>query len=458
MYLSRIDIAILGKIMSDRKLAVIVLAAGQGTRMKSDLPKVLHPLAGRPMVQHLMATVNRLQPDRVVVVVGPQMDSVAKAVTPAQTVVQADRLGTAHAVKQARQALAGHDGDVLVLYGDTPCLGLDTLTQLIARRRQADNPGVVVLGFEPQDPHRYGRLVIDGQGVQAIVEWKDATEQQRRIGQCNSGVMAFDGASLWGWLDRVRDDNAAHEFYLTDVVGLARQDGRSCAVVFGHEDELQGINSRAELAVVEAKVQQVLRQAAMDNGATLIDPASVFFAWDTVLGRDVVVWPQVIFGPKVRIGNNVVIKGFCHLEGCDVVGPADIGPFARLRPGAKIAENVHLGNFVEVKNADVQAGAKINHLTYVGDARVGPGTNVGAGVITANYDGFTKAFTDIGAGASIGSNSVLVAPVKVGDGAIIGAGSVITRNVDSDALAVARGTQTAHDGWAKEFRAAKTNP
>ena len=442
--------------MSNRKLAVIVLAAGQGTRMKSNLPKVLHPLAGRPMVQHLMATVDRLAPDRVVVVVGPQMERVAKAVAPAATVVQTERLGTAHAVLQARQALDGHDGDVLVLYGDTPCLSLETLTSLIQRRRQSDDPGVVVLGFEPVDPSRYGRLVVDADGLQAIVEYKDATAEQRQIGRCNSGVMALDGARMWSWLDRVSDNNAAKEFYLTDVVGLARGDGAVCDVVFGHEDELQGINSRAELAVVEAKVQQALRAAAMDNGATLIDPSSVFFAWDTVLGRDVVVWPHVVFGPGVVIGDNVTIKGFCHFEGCTVTGPADLGPFARLRPGAKLAENVHMGNFVEIKNATVEAGAKINHLTYVGDARVGPATNIGAGVITANYDGFTKSFTDIGANVSVGSNAVLVAPVSIGDGAMIGAGSVITRNVDGDALAVARGVQSDKPGWAKLFRKTKS--
>lgn len=443
--------------MSNSKLAVIVLAAGQGTRMKSALPKVLHPLANRPMVQHLMATVNQLSPDRVVVVVGPDMDSVAQAVAPAATVVQAERLGTAHAVLQARQALAGHCGDVVVLYGDTPCLSLETLRNLIETRRSSHNPGVVVLGFEPEDPSRYGRLVVEAHALQAIVEWKDASPDQREIGLCNSGVMALDGARMWSWLDRVQDNNAAQEFYLTDVVALARQDGASCAIVLGHEDELQGINSRAELAVVEAKVQQLLRARAMENGATLLDPASTFFSWDTVLGRDVVVWPHVIFGPKVQVGDGVSIKGFCHLEGCQVTGPAEIGPFARLRPGAKIASNVHLGNFVEVKNASVEAGAKINHLTYVGDARVGPGSNIGAGVITANYDGFSKSFTDIGANVSVGSNAVLVAPVTIGDGAMVAAGSVVTRNVDSDALVIARGIQVEKTGWAKLFRLMKAN-
>lgn len=442
--------------MSDRKLAVIVLAAGQGTRMKSALPKVLHPLAGRPMIKHLMETVDQLSPDRVVVVVGPGMDSVAKAVAPAATVVQAERLGTAHAVLQARSVLRGFDGDLLVLYGDTPCLSLETLAQLIARCRADDRPGVVVLGFEPADPARYGRLVMGERGLQAIVEWKDASEQQRRISLCNSGVMAVDGSRAWQWLDRVGNDNAAQEYYLTDLVGLAVGDGAACAVVKGHEDELQGINSRTELSEVEAKVQKVLRARAMDNGATLMAPDTVFFSWDTALGRDVVVWPHVVFGPGVRIGDGVVIKGFCHFEGCHVVGPADLGPYSRLRPGAEIGEGVHLGNFVEVKNAKVEAGAKINHLTYVGDARVGAGANIGAGVITANYDGFTKSFTDIGAGVSVGSNSVLVAPVSIGDGAIIGAGSVITRDVGADDLAVARGVQTEKMGWAALFRKSKS--
>ncbi len=442
--------------MSDRKLAVIVLAAGQGTRMKSDLPKVLHPLAGRPMIKHLMETVTQLSPDQVVVVVGPGMDAVTKAVAPAVTVVQSERLGTAHAVLQARSALTGHTGDVLVLYGDTPCLSLETLTALIKRRRASDNPGVVVLGFEPVDPARYGRLVLGASGLEAIVEWKDATPDQRNIRLCNSGVMALDGARIWTWLDRVSNTNAAGEYYLTDAVGVACADGAACDVVLGHEDELQGINSRAELAAVEAKVQQRFRTAAMDNGATLIAPETVFFSWDTVLGRDVVVWPNVIFGPGVKIGNGVTIKGFCHFEGCTVVGQAELGPFARLRPGAEIGDSVHIGNFVEVKNAIVEDGAKINHLTYVGDARVGTKANVGAGVITANYDGFSKSFTNIGARSSIGSNSVLVAPVSVGEGAIVGAGSVITTDVSADALAVARGTQTEKPGWADLFRKSKT--
>jgi len=442
--------------MSDRKLAVIVLAAGQGTRMKSDLPKVLHPLAGRPMIQNLMETVNQLSPDQVVVVVGPGMEAVTKAVAPAATVVQTERLGTAHAVLQARPVLEGHLGDVLVLYGDTPCLSLETLASLIERRRAGDNPGVVVLGFEPLDPYRYGRLVLGAHGLDAIVEWKDATAEQRQIGLCNSGVMALDGARIWHWLSAISNENAAKEFYLTDAVGLARKDGADCAVVLGHEDELQGINSRVELAGVEAKIQQRLRTLAMENGATLISPETVFFSWDTKLGRDVVVWPQVIFGPGVKIGDGVTIKGFCHFEGCTITGPADLGPYARLRPGADIGSGVHIGNFVEVKNSVVESGAKINHLTYVGDARVGTGSNVGAGVITANYDGFSKSFTNIGAKVSIGSNSVLVAPVSIGDGAIVGAGSVITRDVTADALVVARGTQTEKLGWADLFRKNKS--
>lgn len=426
-----------------------------GTRMKSDLPKVMHPLAGRPMVQHLMHTVAGLSPDKVVVVVGPGMESVAQAVAPAQTVVQADRLGTGHAVLQARDALAGFSGDVLVLYGDTPLITADTLQRMLAERRGAKNPAVVVLGFKPDDPGHYGRLVVGAEGLKAIVEYKDANHDQREIPLCNSGVMAFDGARLWGLLDRVGNDNAKGEYYLTDVVGLARTDGCTCSFVLGDEQELLGVNSRVELAGAEAIVQGQLRRAAMEGGATLVDPQTVWFAWDTRMGRDVVVWPHVVFGPGVSVGDNVTIKGFCHFEGCAIADGADVGPYARLRPGAEIGAAAHIGNFVEVKQSVVEAGAKVNHLSYVGDAHVGAGANVGAGTITCNYDGFSKSRTEIGAGAFIGSNSSLVAPVKVGARAMIGAGSVVTKDVSDGALAVGRGTQMEVAGWADRFRAAK---
>ncbi|MGE5517415.1 MAG: bifunctional UDP-N-acetylglucosamine diphosphorylase/glucosamine-1-phosphate N-acetyltransferase GlmU [Bacteroidota bacterium] len=437
------------------QLAIIVLAAGMGTRMKSDLPKVMHPLAGRPMVSHLMETISGLDPDRVVVVVGPGMEQVAKAVTPAHTVVQTERLGTGHAVMQARAALADFTGDVLVLYGDTPLITRATLERMLEERRGPKNPAVVVLGFKPVDPGHYGRLVVGAEGLKAIVEWKDANHDQREIPLCNSGVLAIDGKRLWNLADRITNENAKGEYYLTDLVGLARGDGATCSFVLGDEEELLGVNSRAELATAEAIAQARLREHAMENGATLIDPASVWFAWDTKLGRDVVVWPHVVFGPGVSVGDGVTIKGFCHFEKCRIDTGAEVGPYARLRPGAEIGVNAHVGNFVEVKQAVLEEGAKVNHLTYIGDARVGAGANVGAGTITCNYDGFDKTFTDIGAGAFIGSNSSLVAPVKVGAGAIVGAGSVITREVSAGALAVTRANQMELSGWADRFREKK---
>ena len=427
-----------------------------GTRMKSDLPKVMHPVAGRPMVQHLIETVTGLNPEKVVVVVGPGMDLVAQAVAPAATVVQNERLGTGHAVMQARQSLAGFTGDVLVLYGDTPLITRDTLLRMLDERRSVEkNPAVVVLGFKPVDPGHYGRLVVGAEGLKAIVEFKEANHDQREIPLCNSGVMAFDGARMWDLLERVDNDNAKGEYYLTDVVGLARGDGANCSFVLGDEQELLGVNSRLELAGAEAIIQSHLRSQAMENGATLIDPASVWFSWDTRLGRDVVVWPHVVFGPGVSVGDGVVIKGFCHFEGCVIEDGVELGPYARLRPGAHIGAGAHIGNFVEVKKSVVESGAKVNHLSYIGDARVGAGANVGAGTITCNYDGFAKSLTEIGADAFIGSNSSLVAPVKVGARAMIGAGSVITKDVSDGALAVGRGAQMEVAGWADRFRAAK---
>lgn len=441
--------------MANSQLAVIVLAAGMGTRMKSDLPKVMHPLAGRPMVQHLMETVSGLNPDKVVVVVGPGMDQVARAVAPAQTVVQTERLGTGHAVMQAHAALEDFQGDVLVLYGDTPLITRATLDKMLAERRGPKDPAVVVLGFKPQDPGHYGRLVVGAEGLKAIVEWKDANTDQREIPLCNSGVLAIDGKRLWGLADRITNQNAKGEYYLTDLVALARGDGGTCAFVLGEAEELLGVNSRVELATAEAIIQHHLRVQAMEGGATLIDPATVWFAWDTRIGRDVVIWPHVVFGAGVAIGDGVQIKGFCHFEHCTVADGAELGPYARLRPGAEIGAKAHIGNFVEIKKATVEEGAKVNHLTYIGDARVGAGANVGAGTITCNYDGFDKSFTDIGCNAFIGSNTSLVAPVTIGDGAIIGAGSVVTRDVTAGALAVARATQMELSNWANRFRERK---
>ncbi len=441
-----------------RPLACVILAAGKGTRMKSDMPKVLHRVAGRPMVGHVLAAVKALDPDHVVVVVGPGMDDVAAAVAPYPTAVQVEQRGTADAVHSAFGLLEGFSGDVVVLYGDTPLVTPDTLRAMVAARRQASDPAVVVLGMRPDDPAAYGRLILNARGgLEKIVEYLDATEEERKVGLCNAGLMAFDGARMFDLINRIGNANAKGEYYLTDVVQIARGDGMTCAVVEAAPAEVVGVNSRAELAEVEKLIQRRLRKAAMDNGATLTDPDSVTFSFDTKLGRDVIVGPHVVFAPGVVVGDRVEIKSFTHLEQVRIDSGAQIGPYARLRPGAEIGPDVHIGNFVEVKNARIEAGAKVNHLTYIGDARVGAKANVGAGTITCNYDGFAKSLTDIGAGAFIGSNSSLVAPVKIGDGAFVGAGSVITTDVEADTLAVARGRQQAYSGWAKRFRDRKQN-
>lgn len=443
--------------MTKGKTAAIVLAAGLGTRMKSEVPKAFHRLAGLPMISHLMAILGELPLDRAVVVIGQGMEGVAGLVKPHRTVIQKERLGTAHAVSAARQAFKGFAGDVLVMFVDTPLVRPETLTRMLAARRAKPSPAVVVLGFRPVDPGAYGRMVVGADGnLDAIVEAKDATAEQLRIGLCNSGVMAIDGARLWDLLERIGRDNAQGEYYLTDIVAVARQLGLKAAVVEGRADELVGINSRADLAAAEAVVQGRLRAKAMAGGATLIDPATVYLSTDTRLGRDVTVEPNVFFGPGVEIGDDVTIRAFSHIEGATVAPGAIVGPFARLRPGAAIGKNAHIGNFVEVKNAVIEAGAKANHLSYIGDARVGAAANIGAGTITCNYDGFDKHHTDIGAGAFIGSNAALVAPVKIGDGAVIGAGSVITREVAKDALALTRAPHTEIPGWAIRSRDRKS--
>ena len=438
------------------RVGAVILAAGLGTRMKSDLPKVLHPIAGRPMILHLMASLNELEPARTVVVTGPGMDAVREAVAPALTAIQDPPQGTGHAVLSARQAMEDFDGDVLVLFGADPLVKPETLRKMLAARRGPDDPAVVVLGFRPDDPAAYGRLIQDGEGrLDRIVEFKDATPEEATVGLCNAGVMAIDGKALYGLLDRVGNDNAKSEYYLTDIVAIARADGRACAVVEGDPEEVFGVNSRAELAFAEAVAQRRLREAAMEAGASLIDPDTVWFCHDTKLGRDVIVEPHVVFGPGVTVGDGVRIKAFSHLEGATVATAAEVGPYARLRPGAVIEGKAKIGNFVEVKNAIVEPGAKINHLSYVGDATVGAGANVGAGTITCNYDGFFKYRTEIGAGAFIGSNTALVAPVTIGEGAIVGAGSTISRDVAPDALAVTRAALRELGEWAAGFRSKK---
>ncbi len=443
------------------EIAAIVLAAGKGTRMKSALPKVLHRIAGRSMVGHVLDNLAALKVARTAVVIAPGMDSVAKEVVPHRTVVQQEQLGTAHAVAAARDAIGKIDGTVLVLFGDSPFVTAKTMTRLVVRREapssaQGDRPAVVVLGMRPADPTGYGRLITDAQGnLSAIVEHGDADAQQRAIALCNSGVMAIDGTVLWDLIDAIGNTNAKQEYYLTDVVAIARQRGRGAAVVEAPADELIGINSRAELAAAEALCQQRLRARAFENGVTMTDPASVFLCADTRLGQDVTIGPNVVFGPGVSVADNVEIRAFCHIEGAAIESGAIIGPYARLRPGSKIGREAHVGNFVETKNAVLGKGAKANHLTYLGDAEVGAKSNIGAGTITCNYDGFLKEKTTIGDNVFIGSNSALVAPVTIGAGAMVAAGSVITRDVAPDALAVARGEQVDKPGWSAKFRAAR---
>lgn len=436
-----------------RELSVVVLAAGMGTRMKSAIPKVMHKIAGKPMVNHVIDTAAHLNATKTMVVVGPDMPKLIEAVSPHSTFEQTDRLGTAHAVLAAKEALRGLTGNVLVLYADSPLFTTETLSRLVAAREHGDH-AVVVLGFRPEDPTGYGRLVTDPANGEllAIVEDKECDETQRAIKFCNSGVMCFRAESMIETLEAIGNANAKGEYYLTDAVEVARANGNSCVAVEVAEEETLGVNSRSQLAVAEAIMQSRLRETAMVNGATLIDPGSVYLASDTRLGRDVVIEPNVFFGPGVTVGDEVTIKAFSHLESCVVGDKADIGPYARLRPGAEIGAGARVGNFVEIKKAVIEDGAKVNHLSYIGDARVGAKANIGAGTITCNYDGYRKQHTDIGAGAFIGSNSALVAPVSIGDGAIIGAGSTITGTVEADALVIERAQRLDKPGWARVFR------
>ena len=440
--------------MTQRPIAAIILAAGKGTRMKSDLHKVLHPIAGRPMLLHLMAAVHALAPERMVVVTGAGREQVEAAVAPlgASIAVQAEQLGTGHAVAQAKDALAGFSGDVLILYGDVPLVTTQTMQAMLDRLNQPDAPAVVVLGFRPADASAYGRIVARDGVISKMVEYKDASDAERAIDLCNSGLMGVRSDALFALLSRVTNDNAAGEYYLPDIVMLAAADGHSSAVIETDAAEVAGVNSRAELAVVEQSWQQDRRASAMADGATLIAPETVWFAHDTQVGRDVVIEPNVVFGPGTSIADGAVIHAFSHIEGATIGRGAEVGPFARLRAGAVLGEKSKIGNFVEMKKAVLGAGAKASHLTYLGDAEVGAGANIGAGTITCNYDGFFKYKTIIGAGAFIGSNSALVAPVSIGAGAIVGAGSVVTADVEADALVLARGKQEARSGWAKRFR------
>lgn len=433
----------------DMNLALIVLAAGQGTRMKSGLPKVLHKVAGAPLVAHAIRSADGLETSRTIVVVGHGAEQVETALAgdfpAAQVALQSERLGTAHAVEQAKEALAGFDGDAIVLYGDTPFIKPDTLrSMLTARKAGAD---VVILGFDAEIPGKYGRLIVEGEKLLRIVEAKDASEDELAVTLCNSGVVCADSSLLFELIEQVDNNNASGEYYLTDIVEIANSGGKSCVAVTCQESETLGINSRPELAKAEAIFQNEFRENAMIEGATLQAPDTVYFSFDTKLGKDVIVEPNVVFGVGVTVEDGANIRAFSHFEDCVIRSHATVGPYARIRPGSDIGEGARIGNFVETKKAMIANGAKVNHLSYIGDAFVGESANIGAGTITCNYDGVLKHKTHIGAGAFIGTNSSLVAPVSVGDGAMTAAGSVITADVPDNALAVARAPQKNREGF-----------
>jgi len=438
-----------------RRFAVVILAAGQGTRMRSDTHKVLHPIASRPLLLHLLDRVDEVGADKRVVVVGKGREQVEAAIAGRDVgiAIQAEQKGTGHAVQQAEAALGGYDGPVIILYGDAPFVEAATLGRMVDRLNGDGGPGVVVLAFRPADPLKYGRIILgDGDRIARMVEFKDATAEERAVTLCNSGVMAVRSGDLFGWLAKIGNDNAAGEYYLPDIVSIAAAEGREAVVIEGDPYEAAGVNSRAELAHLELEWQRRRREQALEEGATLIDPESVWFAYDTKLGRDVTVEPHVVFGPGVSVADGATIHAFSHIDGATIGVKASIGPFARIRPGTVLADRTKVGNFVELKKARIGEGAKVNHLSYVGDASVGARANIGAGTITCNYDGFGKYQTVIGAGAFIGSNSALVAPVTIGDGAVVGAGSVITADVEADSLAVERTDQRGIAGWARRFR------
>jgi bifunctional UDP-N-acetylglucosamine pyrophosphorylase/glucosamine-1-phosphate N-acetyltransferase len=431
------------------QVSVIVLAAGQGTRMNSDVPKVLHPVAAAPLLHHALSLARSLEPFRIVTVTGHGGKAVAASALAfdeaVETVVQDPQLGTGHAVAQAAPLLADAEGEAIVIYADSPLIRAETLRAMLdARSRHA----VVVLGFHAADPGRYGRLLTQGDELLAIREFKDASPEERALTLCNSGVVCASARTLFSLVAEIGNDNAAGEYYLTDIVELARARGLSAGVVLCDESETLGVNTRAELARAEAAFQARARAAALANGVTLTAPETVFFALDTWVGRDAIIGPNVLFGPGVTVESGAEIKGFCHLEGCHISRGATVGPFARLRPGTELAEDVHVGNFVEIKNAILDEGVKVGHLTYIGDADVGEHTNIGAGTVTCNYDGVMKHRTTIGKRAFIGSDTMLVAPVRVGDGAFTASGSVITEDVPAEAVAIGRARQVTKPGLA----------
>lgn len=420
--------------------------------MKSALPKVMHPVAGEPMIKHVVRACEKLMADKIVVVVAPDMQSVTEAVAPHACAVQQVAQGTGDAVKAARAILSGYDGHIIVLFGDTPLVTPQALNKLVEKQKET-GASIVVGGFLPAEPGAYGRLITRDDGyLDAIVEAADATTEQKAIKLCNGGIMLFESAKLWTYLEQVRNDNAKKEYYLTDCVVLARAAGHRVAVAEMPVDDVSGINTRVHLADAEGMMQKRLRAKHMLAGVTMTDPTSVFLCADTVLGRDVEIGPNVVFGLGVEVADNVTILPFTHLEGVKIEAGASVGPFARLETGSQIGEKAAIGNFVEIKKSMIGAGVKIKHLSYIGMASVGIGSNIGAGTITCNYDGFEKSYTKIGDNVFIGSNTALVAPVTLGNGSMVAAGSVVTDDVPADALAIARERQSVNEGWAKRFR------
>jgi bifunctional UDP-N-acetylglucosamine pyrophosphorylase / glucosamine-1-phosphate N-acetyltransferase len=444
--------------MTPRTCLAVVLAAGEGTRMRSILPKVLHTVAGQSMLAHVLAAVGKAGTTATAVVIGPGQTDVAaevkRALPDAEIFTQHERRGTAHAVLAAKAALARQPDDILIVFGDTPLVRPETLTRL--RAPLAQGAAIAVLGFRPSDPTGYGRLIMAGDELVAIREHADASDDERAIGFCNGGIMAFAGKTALAILERIGNQNRKSEFYLTDAIAIARDMKLRAVTVEGEEDDVRGINTKAQLAEAEAVAQQRLRQAALDAGVTLVAPETVFLSADTAFGKDVTVEPYVVFGEKVKVEDGATIRSFSHLTGAHVGKNAIVGPYARLRPGATLGDNVHIGNFVEIKEATIAAGAKANHLSYIGDASVGAGSNIGAGTITCNYDGSAKHRTEIGDQVFIGSNSALVAPVKIGDGAYVGSGSVITADVPAESLALGRGRQVVKEGWVARLKALKS--
>jgi len=434
-------------------LALVVLAAGQGTRMKSDLPKVLHEVGNLPLFAHALALGTELDAERSVLVLGHGANQVQAKLDDldlrADIVLQDEQRGTGHAVACTKDALSNFNGDVVVLFGDTPFIRPETVSAMQEARAKSD---IVVLGFEPRDAARYGRFVTKDGALEKIVEFKDATEQERAITLCNSGVLIADRATLFDLIGQLDDDNASGELYLTDIVGLGRAQGLTAGYVVCHEDETLGINSRADLAQAEHVFQQFKRAEALENGVTLLDPTSPYFSHDTYLGRDASVEQNVVFGPGVTVESGARIRAFSHLEGAHVGADAIVGPYARLRPGTELSNKVRIGNFVETKNAQIGEGSKVNHLSYIGDAELGDGVNVGAGTVTCNYDGFFKHHTKIGDNVFIGSDTMLVAPVTIGNDALTASGSVITQDVPAGALAIGRAHQETKPGLATKFK------